>query len=183
MKNHYLFALLPPEGLARQIHEIRLACSEKFGVIKALKPPVHITLYRPFHMEDTHEEYLIREIASATSGMEPFEQFLENFEAFDTKAVVIRALKNPGIIALHSSISSVLIKNELDKIKPGSTDQPFRPHLTIAYRDISPAVFPLIWEEYKDMKFKRSFNADHFSLLKHDGIKWNLHNNFFLGSA
>lgn len=182
MTNLYLLAILPPEDLSRQIHEIRVQCAEKFGVQKALKPPVHITLYRPFKAVEAFENKLIRLIHSAASGLKPFHQDLENFEAFDMHAVVIRASKNSGITALHRSIASVFRKNEIDKLPAGKNSLPFRPHLTIAYRDILPEVFPMIWEEYKDLKFKRSFKADHFSLLKHDGTQWNLLEDFKLSS-
>lgn len=181
MKSLYLLALLPPEDLTSQIDEIRVSCSEKFGVMKALKPPVHITLYRPFRIEEDFENNIIGLIQSAASGMQPFRQDLENFEAFDTHAIVIRALNNPDILKLNSCISSVFRKHGID-LHP-SDNHPFRPHLTIAYRDIKPEVFPVIWDEYKDMKFKRSFIADHFSLLKHDGKQWNIIKNFPLSTV
>lgn len=170
----YLIAILPPEDLSRQIHEIRVQCSEKFGVQKALKPPVHITLYRPFKMDESYESKMIRLLQAAVSGQRPFRQDLENFEAFDMHAVVIRALKNPEIMKLQRAVASVFRKNNIDKLPTGSRNTSFRPHLTIAYRDILPEMFPLIWQEYKDARFKRSFTADHFSLLKHDGKQWNL---------
>lgn len=183
MQSLYLIAILPPEDLTRQIHEIRVQCSEKFGVQKALKPPVHITLYRPFKIEETFESRMIRLLQSAASGLRPFRQEIENFEAFDMHAVVIRALKNPEIMKLQRAVASVFRKNEIDKQPPGSKNLPFRPHLTIAYRDILPEVFPMIWEEYKDARFKRSFTIDHFSLLKHDGQRWNKINDFRLSLA
>lgn len=180
MSSLYLIAILPPEDLSRQIHEIRTQCSQKFGVQKALKPPVHITLYRPFKMEQVYEGKMIRLLQSAASGLYPYKQDLENFEAFDTHAVVIRALKNPDIMKLQRAVASVFRKNEIDKLPPGSKNLAFRPHLTIAYRDIMPEVFPIIWEEYKDTRFKRSFITEHFSLLKHDGKQWNKISDFKL---
>lgn len=170
----YLIAILPPEDLSRQIHEIRVQCSEKFGIQKALKPPVHITLYRPFKMDGSFESKMLRLLQAAVSGNRPFRQELENFEAFDMHAVVIRALKNPELINLQRAVASVFRKSNIDKLPPGSRSTSFRPHLTIAYRDILPEVFPLIWQEYKDARFKRSFTVDHFNLLKHDGKQWNV---------
>ncbi|WP_276346409.1 2'-5' RNA ligase family protein [Daejeonella sp. JGW-45] len=172
MQSLYLIAVLPPEDLSNQIHEIRVHCAEKFGVQKALKPPVHITLYPPFKMEETFEARMFRLLQSAGSGLHPFKQELENFEAFDMHAVVIRALKNAEIMKLQRAVASVFRRHEIDKKPAGAKRLPFRPHLTIAYRDILPEVFPMIWEEYKDARFKRSFMLDHFSLLKHDGKQW-----------
>ncbi len=173
MSSLYLIAILPPEDLSRQINEIRVQCSEKFGVQKALKPPVHITLYRPFKMEDAFETKMCRLLQSVAAGLEPFRQELENFEAFDMHAVVIRALKNPQMMKLQRSVASIFRKNEIDKLPPGTKNLAFRPHVTIAYRDILPEVFPLLWQEYKDAHFKRNFTNDNFSILKHDGKQWN----------
>ncbi len=180
MPSLYLIAVLPPEDLSHQINEIRVQCSEKFGVQKALKQPVHITLYRPFKMETAYESKMIRLLKSAASSLHPFKQDLENFEGFDTHAVVIRALKNPEIMKLQRAVASIFRINEIDKLPPGTKNLPFRPHLTIAYRDILPEVFPMIWEEYKDARFKRTFTTDHFSLLKHDGEQWNRISDFKL---
>jgi 2'-5' RNA ligase len=183
MQSLYLVAILPPEDLACQIHEIRLHCAAKFDIEKALKPPVHITLYQPFKMDEAFEPKLRRLLQSAASGLQPFKQDLENFEAFDMHAVVIRALKTPDIMKLQRAVASVFRKNELEKKSLPTKKLPFRPHLTIAYRDIPPEVFPLIWNEYKDARFKRSFTLDHFSLLKHDGKQWNKINDFKLSLA
>lgn len=173
MTNLYLIAILPSEDLSRQINDIRVHCSEKFGVQKALKPPVHITLYRPFKMDETFEPRMLKLLKSATGDLPPFKQDLENFEAFDMHAVVIRALKNPQIMKLQRSVASVFRKNEIDKLPAGTENMSFRPHLTIAYRDIQPEVFPMIWDEYKDARFKRTFTVNEFSLLRHDGKQWN----------
>ncbi|SKB37407.1 2'-5' RNA ligase family protein [Daejeonella lutea] len=173
MSSLYLIAILPPADLSSQINEIRVQCSEKFGVRRALEPPVNISLYRPFKMEQAFESKMCRMLQSVASGFEPFRQDLENFEAFDMNAVVIRALKNPQMMKLQRSVASIFRKNKLDKQPAGSKNLAFRPHVAIAYRDILPEVFPMLWQEYKDVRFKRNFTNDQFSILKHDGKEWN----------
>lgn len=183
MKSLYLLGILPPPRLTEQIQEIRLECSKKFGVHKALKPPVHITLRPPFWVEETFEKQFIRLLNQQTVQLEPFKQVLENFDAFNPQVVYIRALKNPGLIALHQSIAELFRKYPIDK-KETKSSRTFHPHITIAYRDVLPEVFPLIWQEYKDRRFKHSFNVKQYTLLKHDRIKWNILEHFKLnGSA
>ena len=76
----------------------------------------------------------------------------------------------------------VLVKGWTGKIDPKEAkgNTLFRPHVTIAYRDIPPEVFPAMWEEFKNRKFNRSFKVESFSLLKHDGKQWNLFREFHL---
>ena len=108
MSGIYLLAIIPPHELSREIHQIRLLCSEKFGVLKALKPPVHISMYRPFRLEEEFEDNFIHIIQSATAEQVVFEQKIEDFEAFNTHAIVLRALLNPGILKLYTIISTIM---------------------------------------------------------------------------
>ena len=183
MSSLYLLALLPPPHLSEEIHQIRLECAEKFDVHKALRPPVHITLYRPFRAEESFEKQLISFLNSGTAHIPHFTQKLENFGSFSNQVVFIDALKTPELVSLHKAIISIFKKNHIDRQDEKQTSHAFSPHITIAYRDVLPDVFPKIWLEYKDQKFKRSFHADHFTLLKHDKVKWNAIKDFTLGSS
>lgn len=177
MKSLYLLAILPPTDLSAQIDSIRKECSEKFEVYKALKPPVHITLYRPIFMEESFEKKFSTLMKEIGYSVKPFVQKLENFDEFNSQVVCIKALKNPELINLRQSIVSVFRKHRIDP-KETTGSLPFIPHITIAYRDVLPEVFPLVWHEYKDRKFKKQFLIDHFTLLKHDKKQWNILENF-----
>ena len=48
MLSLYMFALMPPPALTQRIEDERRNFAEDYKAIKALKPPVHITLYEPF---------------------------------------------------------------------------------------------------------------------------------------
>lgn len=172
MTGLYLLAILPPAQLSEQIDNIRKECAAKFGVKAALKPPVHITLYRLFKLENSFEKQFIRLFKALGHTLQPFEQQLENFDSFNTHTVYIRAVKNPEIMQLNRSVSAVFSKYKIDPQETKS-NLSFTPHITIAYRDISPEVFPEIWQEYKDRKFKREFLIDRITLLKHDTKRWN----------
>ena len=177
MKSLYLLALLPPPDLSAQIDEIRKECSEKFKVYKALRPPVHITLYRPVYMEESFEKRFSLLMKTVGYSVKPFIQELENFDEFNSQVVYIKALKNTGLLELRQLIVSVFRKHRIDP-KESTGSLSFLPHITIAYRDVLPEVFPLIWAEYKGRKFKKKFSADHFTLLKHDQKQWNVLENF-----
>lgn len=167
----YLTAIIPPKELSEQIAEIRKEVSERYNVYAALKPPVHITLYRPLTIDDANEEQLIGLLKPVSYGHEPFMINLLNFDSFNIQTLFIAAVKNPLLSNLQKNISAIYSKNKIDpkEIKSNTT---FHPHITIAFRDIPPEVFPEIWKEYKNKKFKRSFRVEHFSLLKHDGKQW-----------
>lgn len=171
MKHNYLIAILPPPELSMQIDEIRKACSEKYKVYKALRPPVHITLLFLRNLDDVFELQLINGLEAARN-FKPFLQKLENYDAFlGNEVVFIKALVNPEITTLYRNIKKVI--GDLSK-EPKSQ---ISPHITIAYRDLKDQ-FPQIYAEYKNKSFEASFQVDHFTLLKHDRIRWNMIKNY-----
>jgi 2'-5' RNA ligase len=173
----YLTAIMPRAELAEQIRDIKEELSERFKIYAALKPPVHITLYRPVNIKDDFESHLIKLLKPIGYNHAPFNVDLLNFDCFTIQTLFIAVVKNSSLSDLQKEISSVFHKNKIDpKEHTGNTT--FHPHITVAYRDIPPKDFPMIWEEYKNKKFKRSFLADHFSLLKHDGKQWQLFKEF-----
>ena len=175
----YLTAILPPEQLASEIDEIRKEISEKYKVYAALKPPVHITLYRPLSMEASNEDFLIKLLKPVGYSHKPFQQRLENFDSFNNKTLFIHADKNPLLQVLQSDIAAVYNKNKIDVKEQKSSDR-FHPHITIAYRDVQRNVFKELWQEFKNRKFRRHYITDRFCLLKHDGKRWNLLEEFLL---
>jgi hypothetical protein len=50
----------------------------------------------------------------------------------------------------------------------------FRPHMTIAYRDLRPNLFKQAWKEYETRKYVAEFDVNSFHLLQHDGKAWNI---------
>lgn len=119
---------------------------------------------------------------SVAYQLTPFVQKLENFDEFNSQVICIRALKSPELIELRQAIVSVFRKYQIDP-KETTGSLPYLPHITIAYRDVLPEVFPLIWKEYKDRKFKKQFLVNRFTLLRHDNERWNIHEEFTLSGS
>lgn len=173
MDDLYLIAILPPSDLSNEIDEIRKACAIEHHVYSALKPPVHITLIAPFKLNAMNERKLIKSLKSACS-FQPFVQKLKNFDGFPEHTVYINAIKNDGISAVHKKIKTAL-KPFSELTKGGSLTTP---HITIAYRDAKEA-YPRIIEQYQSRHFNAEFMVNHFTLLKHDGKRWNIHSEYF----
>lgn len=167
MKYNYLIAILPPQELSLLIDELRKECSKKFRVFKALRPPVHITLLFLPNIDDASETQLINSLEAARN-FKPFTQELKNYDVFtDNEVVFIKALVNKEITSLYRNIKKIVgaaLKDPKSQISP---------HITIAYRDLKDK-FPAIHDHYKNERFEASFQVDHFTLLKHDRIQWNI---------
>jgi 2'-5' RNA ligase len=81
MDNLYMFAIMPPHSLALKIDDERKNFAEKYKCIKALKPPVHITLYEPFKSPSKIEQE-ITDIHSWAERQKPFQVDVKNFNFF-----------------------------------------------------------------------------------------------------
>jgi 2'-5' RNA ligase len=171
MESLFFVAILPPPEISADIDEIRKQCSVDYQVYSALKPPVHITLIPPFKLDLALENKLVTSLQHCRN-FRPFEQELHDYDGFPPKVIFIRANKSPGITELHKNIKT--------KIRPylKESQGSINPHITIAYRDVEEHVYEKIMEAYSKRHFRVNFNVNKFSLLKHDGKKWNLFKEF-----
>lgn len=171
MESLFFVAILPPPKISSDIDEIRKQCATDFQVYSALKPPVHITLIPPFKLDQALEKKLANSLRNC-GNFRPFEQELKDYGGFPPKVIFIKASKSPEIINLHKNIKT--------KLKPYLRESPgsINPHITIAYRDVSELVYEKIMEAYSKKHFRTNFNVDRFTLLKHDGKKWHVFEQF-----
>lgn len=178
----YLFAIMPPEKLSKEIHDERLTFAEEYGFVAALKSPVHITLFPPFKIpvaENTAFESHVSNMQNWADSQHSLTIELQNFNFFDNygyPVLFIDVLKSPELVKLRSSFLK-----ELDNYPwIEKSTLPFKPHITIGYRDIDQAVFPTIREVYARRKFKAQFDCNAIYLWKHDGKQWQVFKTFCL---
>jgi 2'-5' RNA ligase len=171
MQDLFFVAILPPSVISNDIDEIRKQCALEYQVYSALKPPVHITLIPPFKLDPMREQKLIASLEQSRNFI-PFKQELRDYDGFPPKVVFINAIKNSGITGLHK-----ILKKNLKTYTKESTGS-INPHITIAYRDVTPTIYDQIMEAYNKRHFQTHFTVDKFALLKHDGKKWNLFKEF-----
>ena len=74
---------------------------------------------------------------------------------------------------LQQDIMESFIQNVSEFIQ-STCDIEYKPHCTVAYRDLSADNFLKAWKEYKDKPFDAEFEVDAFYLLQHDTKKWNI---------
>jgi 2'-5' RNA ligase len=167
MENLFLVCLIPPVSIVEDIDEIRTYISEKFNVYESLKRPAHITLYPPIKLSSLEaEKRFFKALEDAAFSM-PFTQVLRNFNSFHEKTFYLDVEQNEGLMNLEKQIAK-----ELQPLKLIEKKEKFNPHLTLAFRDVKPAVFQQISTEFKDRKFKREFLVSSFSVYKHMDKRW-----------
>ncbi|WP_131538156.1 2'-5' RNA ligase family protein [Pedobacter nototheniae] len=175
MENLFLVCIIPPLTVVEDIDEIRNDVSSKYNVHESLKRPAHITLYNPVKLSSLLQEQNFFSALEQAVFTDSFNQVLKNFNGFKPYTVYIGVQQNEGIMHLQAQI-----KNELKPLEllPAKTNFKFNPHLTIAFKDVKPAVFDSIMNEYKEKQFKRTFPVNSFWVYKHIDKRWQPYKEF-----
>ncbi|MCW3076389.1 MAG: 2 5 ligase [Bacteroidetes bacterium] len=175
MNKKYFIAIVLPADLFIKAEELKLKLYDDYGLKGALRSPAHLTLHRPFEWKEEKENKLIETLEkfefNKTFGLE-----LNNFGCFEPRVLFIDVIKNKDLTELHSRLTSFVAQN-LKLLNEVEDMRGFHPHITIAFRDLKKALFPLIWQEFKTKKFSGSFEVKSIALLKLEN-KWEIYKVF-----
>ncbi|MGV3528466.1 MAG: 2'-5' RNA ligase family protein [Flavisolibacter sp.] len=172
MKMYYIAVVLPGELNAVIIKHKELML-ERFQAKVGLKSPAHITIIPPFWMEPAREPSLISDVNHVADEIVPFEIQTKNFNCFKPRTIYVDVQHSPPLKALKETAEEFFTAGEY-KIK--REERPFRPHITIATRDLAKHHFAEAWAIFENKKFEKEFTADSLSLLRHNGKTWDVIN-------
>lgn len=164
----YFIAVVPHKELRQKAKVFSKDFADRFGSIKSFQNFPHITIIKPFHLEGNHENILVDRFSLMKLKTTPFEVFLKNFGCFpnrDKPVIFIKPESSTELQSLYDEVHPTMKFHTYAKIFP---------HLTVAYKDLSPENFQKAWQEYQTKTFEDSFLVDKICLFKHENKKWNL---------
>lgn len=174
----YFIALVPEGELYEEMMSLKNGIAIKYGSKAALKSPPHITLYMPFKWKEEKEKKLFDVLEEFSRIHEPVIVELKDFGSFKPRVIYIHVEDNESLNVIQKELIRAL-KTNLKIIDKGFEERPFRPHMTIAFRDLKKPMFFKAWEEeFKDKKFSASFTAHSIVLLKHNGKSWDIYKSY-----
>lgn len=178
----YFFAIILPEELSEKITSIKLEISDKYDTVHALKLFPHITLKVPFEFNRELESQLIEGAENLSLNYPAFNLEFNGFGYFDKKHPVffIRPEYNHGLNLLQKQIIDYM-KSVFPFIISGH-DRNFNPHVSLAYRDLSPENFVRLKKEFEGQKFEAVCRVEDFHLLMHNRKQWEIVRKFKLKS-
>ncbi len=144
--------------------------SEHFNSNRALRAPPHITLEPPFKWQVDRFEELESVLDTFAKKQTCFSIKLQNFNAFPPRVVFVDVAENKALDRFQSAIK-LYLRSKLE-FRSERQDRPFRPHMTIAFRDLRRKMFRQAWAYFSELEYKREFVADQFCLLQHNGERW-----------
>lgn len=181
-RKHYFLAIIPPSPTYEQVDDLKRYCQEKFNTKAALRSPPHITLQMPFWWPAKKEKELIQQLEHFAKHFDPFKVCLDNFGAFPPGVIYINVVKSLALEEFQLAVKR-FCNVKLQLFDSLFKDAVYRPHLTIAFRDLKKPMFKAAWDELKDREFKAEFVADRLALLKHNGKNWEVIHEFQMESS
>lgn len=167
----YFIAIIPPSPVYEEALQLKEYFRDNYNSKASLNSPPHLTLYMPFRMKEKKEAELVEKLARFAKGRQAFQMTLRNFSCFSPKVIFIDVETNPELHALHQELHRYC-RTELNLHNATDKEQPFYPHLTLAFRDLKKPNFEKAWQEFRDKEFHADFAVDSITLLKHTGKLW-----------
>jgi len=177
----YFIALLLPPSAARQVERYQVWARDTFDSQAALRSPPHVTLQSPFKLGDDDNKVL-KSVLTVCAGQTPaIDVTLSGFGAFPPRVVYIDVVRTPELMTVQSALSRHL------KVTFGigcdlPVDRPFRPHVSVAFRDLKRSQFRKLWAEVRDKSFTEQFQVTGMALLRHDGRRWRVGSEYRFGA-
>ncbi len=175
MNKKYFIAIIPPENVFKKIESIKQELFTAHGLKGALRSPAHITLHRPFEWKTEKENELIQ-----TLGQFMFERRfvieLKNYNCFRPRIIFVDVKKSGDLNDLHLKLSGYA-RRQLGLFNEAEDMRGFKPHVTVAFRDLKKQLFYKLWEGYEKAEFEENFDFTGFCLLRLE-TKWEIIHEF-----
>jgi 2'-5' RNA ligase len=178
----YFIALIPPSPIYDEAIEQKNYFKENYNSKASLNSPPHITMHMPFRWKEQKEKDLVATIEQFVKNFDPIKVCLDNFSAFAPRVIFINVVKSEALEHMQRQIQR-FCKKELNLFNANYKEQPFHPHLTLAFRDLKKPNFKRAWDEFANKEYKAEFIADRIALLKHNGKIWQVFKEFNLESS
>ena len=180
--NQYFIAIIPPSPVFEEALQLKVHFRDAYKSKASLNSPPHVTLHMPFRWKEKKEEELINSLSVFAGRQSGFHLHLRNFSCFSPKVIFIDVETSPELTALQHQLHRYS-KEQLNLYNATYKEQPFYPHITLAFRDLKKPNFEKAWEEFKDKEFSADFRVEKITLLKHTGKLWQALRDFLLADG
>lgn len=165
----YFIAYIAPTEINDQVKVWKDFMHEHYGCKVALSSPAHITLIPPFNMEVSKEKDLFLALKHFGTNLAPFEIAFKDFAAFEPRVIYVDVMMSRELAEAKRSLEDFLYSAGYP-VKRES--RPFRPHMTIANRDLQKDDFKPAWDHFCKTRYEASFMAEKVSLLRSGKDGW-----------
>jgi 2'-5' RNA ligase len=165
----YLIALLPPELVREQVWQLKQEVHRRTGSRNAIRLPPHITLVPPTRQPESFAAEAPASLSEFAATWAPFAVGLNGFRWFTDRTLYVQVTEAAALRQFQAALLSWCAQH-LPTIRPEA--RPFTPHMTLATRDLPPALVPELQLDFAARHYEASFPVTSFELFRHDGRQW-----------
>jgi 2'-5' RNA ligase len=169
----YFIGIVLPTPIKDEVEQLKNHCSELYATKGALRSPPHITLHMPFLVKEQNENLVVKKLSSFCAAQKSFQIVLAGFGCFAPRVIFVGVSENKALQQFQKELVK-FCRVAFNLFNADYKDQPFQPHVTIAFRDLRKPMFERAWEEFKHRNFNAEFTVCSIALLKYDGKCWNV---------
>lgn len=170
----YFIALIPEKEFSEKVRKLQEGLREEHGISYAMRLPPHITLQAPFQCQPGLEKNLMECMAKFRSEFQGLSLKANNFGSFIQPVIFVSLEKNTCLHALQEEITEELTRAGC--LVAAQRNNNYHPHISLAYRDLTPEKHAEIWPSFESRKLEDPFEAKSLVLFKHSGFQWEVVN-------
>jgi 2'-5' RNA ligase len=178
----YFIAFIPPAPVFEDALKLKQYFQETHNSKAALNSPPHITLHMPFRWRSDKEPQLITKLNDFIKRNDPIKICIDNFSSFPPRVIFLNVVTSEPLVNFQKALQR-FCKKELNLFNANYKEDPFHPHVTLAFRDLKKSAYRTAWQEFEKKEYQAEFIADKVALLKHDGKAWKVLQSFTLESS
>ena len=167
----FFIALLPPEEVRVKANEVKGVMRDRYASKAAFRSPPHVTLLAPFDWPIAELPRLADTLSEFAASQLPVPMTLDGFDAFAPHVIYINVVKSDRLMKIQPKLLYYL-KDSLRLVSQRDQNRAFVPHLTVAFRDLKPAMFRQAWSVFQHQELHFDFTVGQLTLLIHDGKAW-----------
>lgn len=170
-QTHFIGVLFHKD-LEETLENCRKYMNRTYGCKSGYGTPVHITLIPPFCLQEDFstedlkngiEEYVLNRQLNFTAS-------IENFNSFGDRTIFANVIQDENWTKLRDEILKGIFTACPGCIK--SDKKPFRPHATVANRDIPQGAIPDALKVLNELNLSEDFPVDNITIFERKGSRW-----------
>ena len=134
--------------------------------------------YEAYGLTGRNAIKLNNSLKNFASNHAEFSVTVEGFNHFDKEVIFAHVEQSPPIMDFQKSF--IRYWTESLGAKSPKHANSYHPHITLAFRNLTPVSFTGIWEKFGSLPYTRQFNAKEMVLLKHQTTGWEIEERFTL---
>jgi len=168
----YFIAIVPEGEVQERATELKLQLREQFNLRYALRSPAHITLKMPFLWNEAKEDRLMARLEVFFSQRPAFQLKVRKIGTFGDRVLFVKVEERKELMALQQELVN-WCRQEL-KLVEELSDYAYRPHMTVAFKDVKKNRFSEYLDFVKAQGFSARLEVRQIALLKRKEGKWSV---------